>query len=88
MQSMPYFMDAPNFLRRDVEFLDYKGEDRERHGIFDIVEQRTGSSLGVHKRMQGWEMEFRKKVVLGINQLNIFQLNFSCFLNHILTTHS
>ena len=32
--------------------MNFKGEDRERHGTFDIVEQKTGTSLGVHKRMQ------------------------------------
>ena len=72
VQSLPYFMDAPSFLRyqhvkeisieiqhwylfffrSDVEFMNFKGEDRERHGTFDIVEQKTGTSLGVHKRMQ------------------------------------
>ena len=72
VQSLPYFMDAPNFLRRDVEFLDFNGEDRDKHGIFDIVEQKTGSSLSVHKRMQGRKMDFRRIFSqIGV-QLTIF----------------
>ena len=42
--------------------MDFRGEDRDKHGIFDIVEQKTGSSLSVHKRMQGWKIEFRDNV--------------------------
>ena len=57
--------------RRDVELVDYKGEDRDKHGTSIVVEQRTGTSLGLHKRLQGWAIEFRKD-----NCQNLYIINF------------
>ena len=45
--------------RRDVDLVDYAGEDRDKHGTSITVEQKTGTSLGLHKRLQGCAMEFR-----------------------------
>ena len=45
--------------RREVELVDYEGRNFDRHGTSITVEQKTGTSLGLHKRLQGWAMEFK-----------------------------
>ena len=47
--------------RRDVELVDYEGRDFDRHGTSITVEQKTGTSLGLHKRLQGWAMQWNSK---------------------------